>query len=223
MDGELAKLLCCIQTASCTEDLALLRSRIITDDDPQYPTQALHVYSCNADVDINTKMLNLLVPKEQQVTIKAIDHAKDTRIDVTMPKSKANTGGLVEELHLAIMAIGAKVMLVVNIDVSDGLVNGAIGAVSGILTTDSQITTILVKFSSEQVGAAAIQKSPYKQEYPDAVPISRHEATFRIVRNKATRTQFPLVLSWSTTIHKVQGLTLNQIVVDMKGGRFGPG
>ena len=28
---------------------------------------------------------------------------------------------------------------------------------------------------------------------------------------------------WATTIHKVQGLTLDEIVVDMKGGRFSPG
>ena len=42
-------------------------------------------------------------------------------IDVTMLKSKANTGGLVEELQLA---IGAKVMLVVNIDVSESLSMG---------------------------------------------------------------------------------------------------
>lgn len=31
-----------------------------------------------------------------------------------------------------------------------------------------------------------------------------------------------MTLAWAT-IHKVQGLTLNEIVIDMKGGRFSPG
>ena len=30
-------------------------------------------------------------------------------------------------------------------------------------------------------------------------------------------------MAWATTIHKVQGLTLIEIVVDMKGGHFSPG
>ena len=38
-----------------------------------------------------------------------------------------------------------------------------------------------------------------------------------------SRLQFPLTLAWTTTIHKVQVLTLDEIVADMKGGRFNPG
>ena len=155
--------------------------------------------------------------------IKAIDRTKDThtsQLDIAMPKSKANTGGLISELCLA---VGAKVMLTVNVDVSDGLVNGARGTV---IKSNGNVNLVLVNFNNPRVGVTAIQKSHYRQQHPHAVPISRHETTFRIGRNKTaelSRTQFPLVLSWATTIHKVQGLTLDKIVVDMKGGRFTAG
>lgn len=140
-----------------------------------------------------------------------------------MPTSKANTGGLVGELHLA---VGAQVMLTVNVDVSDGLVDGARGTVEAIIHTANEVSLVLVKFDHSRVGATAIAKSHYRDQYPGAVPISRHEAVFNIGRNKTaevSRRQFPLVLAWATTIHKVQGLTLNQIVVDMKGRTFSAG
>ena len=127
------------------------------------------------------------------------------------------------ELHLA---VGAKVMLTVNIDVSDGLVNGARGTVETIIKTGNQVSLLLVQFQHDHVGAKVKSHSHYWVQHPNAVPINRYEAVFNIGRNRAaevSRWQFPLVLVWATTIHKVQGLTLDQIVVDMKGKTFNAG
>ena len=121
-----------------------------------------------------------------------------------MPTSKANIGGLVSELHLA---VGAKVMLTVNVDVSDGLVNGARGTVEAIIRTANEVSLVLFKFNHSRVGATAIAKSHYRDQYPGAVPISRHEAVFNIRRNKTaevSRRQFPLVLAWATTIRPAE-------------------
>ena len=117
-------------------------------------------------------------------------------------------------------------MLTTNVDVSDGLVNGARGEVVHIVCTDGKVTKILVKFDHPEVGLKAIQSSPHRSMFPQAVPIGKYEAIlFAQGRrgSEVTCLQFPLTLSWATTILKVQGLTLDHILVDMKGGRFSPG
>uniref|UniRef100_A0A1X7SDA6 ATP-dependent DNA helicase n=1 Tax=Amphimedon queenslandica TaxID=400682 RepID=A0A1X7SDA6_AMPQE len=70
-----------------------------------------------------------------------------------------------------------------------------------------------------------MQASPIRIAHPNTVPSNKHETTFWLrgrCRKDIIRLQFPLTLALATTIHKVQGLTLEQIV-NMKGGKFNAG
>jgi hypothetical protein len=227
-DDQFAQLLCRVRVNACTEDdVDVLRSRVIKQDDPNYPIHALHVYRVNKDVDTRNKvMLNSIASEDQQYIIKSIDTISGQTSHIQLSKlsdKRSETGGLHGTLTLA---IGARVMLTANVDVKDGLVNGAIGEVVHIVTdSDNAVTKVLVKFDNPSVGRNASQCSPYHLMYDNAVVINRHEAVFLAQGKKGsevTRVQFPLTLSWATTIHKVQGVTLDEIVVDMSG-RFSSG
>ena len=51
-DSAFSEFLCRVRTDSCTEaDIATLESRVVNPDSPDYPSEALHVYRLNADVD----------------------------------------------------------------------------------------------------------------------------------------------------------------------------
>lgn len=77
---------------------------------------------------------------------------------MTIPQSKAQTGVLIDKLHLA---VGAKVMLTFNINVIDGLVNDARGTVEAIIkaSTNNEVMLLLVKFDHPRVGTTAIAQS----------------------------------------------------------------
>ena len=71
-DLAFSELLCRVRTNSCTsDDVKILKSREIPADTANYPTQALHVYRLNADVDTrNSLMLNKLAPQSAQYPLK---------------------------------------------------------------------------------------------------------------------------------------------------------
>ena len=98
----------------------MLRSREVTLDAPNY---TLHVYRLNVDVDVcNRDMLHALAPECKQDSIKAGDARADqtSHFDLlSLSDERSETGGFHSFLKVA---IGARVMLTTNIDVSDGLV-----------------------------------------------------------------------------------------------------
>jgi len=99
-------------------------------------------------------------------------------------------------------------MLTSNLNVSDGLVNGATGTVEDIELQNGQVQHVIVHFDREDVGQQASKAAGRHQQ----VPIGRHEAKFTVGRHygaEMTRSQFPLTLAWGCTIHKVQGITVD--------------
>ena len=144
-----------------------------------------------------------------------------------MPTNPHETGNLQKVLTVK---INARVMITTNIDVTDGLTNGAMVTVTNVVIdhTTGKMSVILVAFDSEHVGQETRYRSVYNSINQNAVPIHQTQATFPVhkkVSFEATRTQFPLTLAWAVRIHKCQGLTLPEIVIDMTcaKGKFKPG
>ena len=104
------------------------------------------------------------------------------------------------------------------------------GTVTNVVTdeTTGKMSTILVAFDSKHVGQEAMHTGVYNIINQNSVPIHQTQATFPINKKasfQATGSQFPLTLAWAVTIHKCQGLTLPEIVIDMTPakGLFKPG
>ena len=98
-DSAFAELLCRVRTASCTsEDIAVLESRVVSPDSPDYPTEALHVYKLNADVDeYNDCMLKKIPSTVRRFAVKASDAltSQTRHINLASLSSKrTETGGL---------------------------------------------------------------------------------------------------------------------------------
>ena len=194
-----------------------------------YPHDAMHVYAQNVHWDAwNENRLKLLPGKE--FTNIATDSKKDDCTELanlTMLTNPCETGNLQKDLTIK---INARVMITMNIDVADGLTNGAMGTVTNVVIdqTTEKMSVILVAFDSEHVRQETRYTSVYNSTHQNAVPIHHTQATFTYDKKasfQATRTQFPLTLAWAVTIHKCQGLTLSEIIIDMTPakGKFRPG
>lgn len=97
--------------------------------------------------------------------------------------------------------VGAQVMLKCNIDIEIGLVNGTRGVITEIRNTYVVVKTF----------AGEIRK------------IKKHIMTFEDDYAIVHRQQLPFILSFATTIHKTQGLTLDTIIIDLGPSVFCPG
>ena len=160
-----------------------------------YPHGAMHVYVQNAHCDEWNEYRPKLLPG-REFTNKATECKKDDCTElanVTMSMNPHETGHLRKVLTVK---INTRVMITTNIDVTNGLTNGAMSTVKNMVIdeTTGQMNTILVAFDMKCVGQEAMYTSVYHSINQNAVPIHQTQATFPIWEKasfQATRSQFP--------------------------------
>ena len=149
----------------------------------------------------------------QIYTINAIHDVQDSFI----PTDDQKCAGIPKSIT---MCVNARVMLIRNIDTQNGLVNGAQGTVHSIEwdysstydkdSTDKMPRCVNVIFDDAKT------MSPITNISNKPIGIKPISVNFLGNDHRyITRTQIPLVLSFATTVHKVQGLTLKQAVCDI--------
>ena len=254
-DEEFALLLNSIRLGPPKEDdyadnMLKARELNVDADNPAYPKLALHVYAQNIHCRVwNEKILDSLTTNlYESQSHDTFPNAQGRNI--TLPDKPSATGNLQATL---LFKVGSRVVLTDNMDVLDGLTNGAYGTIIAIIpdgddilvqqymehlkggntksipTVMLRVKYVLVKFDSPRVGQHAREVSPYRFKFPHCVPIPKITKSFKLFRGsttqQCTRQQFPIFLAWAVTIHKVQGMTLDELVVDMhpSKGRFTDG
>jgi len=160
--------------------------------------------------NLNNEILNLL--PSDVVALEAIDSVDcntSTKIKANKKLSKlddnsSRTAGLEKCIKVK---INCKIMLQRNIDITNGLVNGAIGMIKDIISgVDGKPEKIKTIFNNR------------------IYDLERVNDKFEIFHGAFVyRKQFPLTVAYGMTIHKSQGMSLENCIVDLGNSIFSCG
>ncbi|XP_062599574.1 uncharacterized protein LOC134261132 [Saccostrea cucullata] len=212
------------------EDMNVIHRCMITETSDNYPHHAPHLFTQNSKVDAyNNQLIEKL--EGEKVTVNSVDtvlkdYSKELKEKLLRSLSKADdvskTANLMQKL---ILAIGMIYDISVNVDVSDGLTNGSTCKVQLIerrLEGISRPSIVWVNFFDAAIGK--ITRKKYKHLYHDGInvdwtPIFEVQRSFVLNYNTFQRIQFPLRPAAGKTVHKAQGCTVDEIVIDLSQTR----
>jgi hypothetical protein len=216
------------------DDVDLLKSRVLSDGNLEITRDALRVFRSNAEVDAyNTKVLAGL--STEGATANAYDFcvgdgSASIREKVLSNVRKLKTTETYGLPLLIDLKVEAKYMMTVNLDIEDGLVNGACGQLMMIdygklqKTNETVPCRLWIKFNEEKTGRKAranfhnvIRNRNIDPTLTPVEPVTRQINT-KSTNFKVERKQFPLVPSEAMTIYKSQGGTYEKVVVNLKKG-----
>ncbi len=198
-DKAFTELLNRVRTASHTEDdIKVLQSRSVTPSDPNYPSDALHIWAENSPANEHNQM-KLETIQTPLYILKAKDqyppNVSKQDIDRVLSRGRSETCGLDAEIQIK---EGARIMLTTNINIQDRLINGQMGTVVKIDVNINNVPTIVyVKFDNDKAGKTTINTgtNSFAREN-HVVPIQPVLAKIKVRPGKASspqiqRIQFP--------------------------------
>lgn len=115
------------------------------------------------------------------------------------------------------LKVGAQIMMVAN-DKRGRWVNGSLGKISGVVHSKNQESdTIIVELESGvEVSVEPHTWEMFKLDYNPANDKLQTQTV-------GSYTQYPLTLAWAITIHKSQGKTFDNVIIDFGWGTFAHG
>ncbi|XP_049305794.1 uncharacterized protein LOC105227464 isoform X10 [Bactrocera dorsalis] len=209
------------------DELAIIESRFFTKEQAdQLCPHGIRIFLTNNSVnEYNNTILQRADNKIASIATDLFFGCQSTEQEAFLKQkfhkmSVIDTGGLPYEI---VFVPYKSYIITTNIDVSDGLANGAVGKLVHIEQNEqNEVTRVWLTFeNSQKVGKKLRQKaSAYVAVHnidKHAVPIERRTSTIAMNNNKtinAKRNHFPLVSGWAMTIHKSQGGTFDEVVYE---------
>ncbi|XP_034944338.1 ATP-dependent DNA helicase PIF1-like [Chelonus insularis] len=208
-----------------TDDINLIKCREIKNIN-DIPETAIRLYATNKNVSsynaqrISQCKSKLFTSTAQVVFSKDITEG-EKKIILRSINKKANNIAI-ELPDVIQLKVNIKYMIIKNIDVEDGLVNGACGILKYIECKDANIpSTLWLDFHTPRVGIniRARHRDYMTKNNIDNVltPIERISIQTSVAQDdkyKILKNQFPIIPAEAITIHKSQGQTYVKICLD---------
>lgn len=208
-------------------DINMLKTRICTEE-IQNLNSIPHLFTTNIKVNFHNSQAYEKADSHNKCIVSALDAVTGdvsseikNAILLQISDDPSKTMGLCKELQL-VTDLPAEVCI--NINVQDGLTNGSPCIVKKLdyrVMGSNRCSIVWVLFDDPVIGFSARQKycNLYTEDISkDWTPILEVTKKFTVGRHKSchvTRRQFPLRLACAKTIHKAQGSTLNNVVLDL--------
>ena len=200
-------------------DISLLSKRGIKRNQPNYPLDKTHLLHYNKKVDAFNSDMYLKCDKRKMISVCTDIVIGDVSIEVKK-KVLSNTKFLEMNLCKQLeFGVGLRYELSINVDVSDGLVNGAGGIIVDLEFQKNKLIYVWIKFDEENVGLKLrneyLKNNLSNQGCTPIRKVSRDFTAGRYKNLKVLRTQFPIRPASAKTIYRSQGDTLNYVVVEL--------